>query len=94
MGYLQHKLDSKELEGIKIFEELTIYHRLFADDVGIFIPADKACFKKLQEALKIYELVSRAKLNLAKSMIVPLAMMEIPQWLQETRCMISKPGEV
>lgn len=68
-----------EIEGVNISEDLTICHRLFADDAGIFIPADEQSFKKLQDALKIYELASGAKLNLAKSVIVPLAMPSIPQ---------------
>lgn len=33
MDYLDHKLEEKELEGIKILEELTIYHWLFAESL-------------------------------------------------------------
>lgn len=69
------------MEGVRISEELTICHLLFADGISIFIPTDKISFKKLQEALKIYELVSGAKLNLAKSVIVLLVLHTIPQWL-------------
>lgn len=75
-------------------DELTICHQLFADNVGIFIPAIECCFKKLQDALKIYELASRARLNLENPVIVPLALLVIPQWLIDTRCMISNPREV
>lgn len=47
MEYLKFKLSSRAINGVKILEELTIFHRLFADDVGIFIPADKNNFVKL-----------------------------------------------
>lgn len=94
MDYLQYKLSRGEIDGVKISEELTICHRLFADDVGIFIPADEHSFVKLQEALSLYEKASGAKLNLAKLVIVPIALITIPQWLRDTGCSISQPGEV
>lgn len=94
MDYLQHQLTTREIEGVKILEDLTICHRLFVDDVGIFIPANEHSFKKLQEAPRVYELASGAKLNLAKSVLVPLAMPLIPQWLRNTGCTSSKPGEI
>lgn len=93
MDYLQHQLTTREFEGVKISEELTICHMLFVDNVGIFIPATKHNFKKLQEALKFYKLASGAKLNLVKSIIVPLVLPSIPQWLRDTGCTISQPGE-
>lgn len=81
MEYLEHKLAIEELQGIHVTEELIICHRLFVDDIGIFIQADEGCFRKLQEVLKTYELASGVKLNLAKLVIIPLAMTEIPLWL-------------
>lgn len=94
MEYLEFKLASGDINGVKISEDLTICHRLFADDVGIFILPDESSFKKLQEALHLYELASGAKLNLAKSVIIPLALPSIPQWLRDTGCTINKPGEI
>lgn len=94
MEYLEHHIATGEIEGVKISEDLTICHRLFIEDVGIFIPANEQTFKKIQDALKIYELALGAKLNLKKSVIVPLAMPSIPEWLRNTRCTISQPGEI
>lgn len=94
MDYLQFKLSIGEMNDIQVTEELTIYHRLFVDDVGIFIPTNKQRFTKLQEALRLYELASGAKLNLAKPIIIPLALLVIHQWLHDTSCIISNPGEV
>lgn len=55
MDCLQAKLGSRELDGIRITNNLTICHRLFADDVGVFIPATEQSFKKLQMIIKLYE---------------------------------------
>lgn len=81
MDYLQHQISIGELKGVKITDDLIICHKLFIDDVGIFIPVDEHNFQKLQEALRVYKLVSREKLNLEKSVVIPLAMTTIPQWL-------------
>lgn len=73
-------------------EGLTLYHKLFADDVGIFIPAIETNFIKLQEILHLYEVASGAKLNLSKSIIIPLALPTIPQWVYDTGCIVSGSG--
>lgn len=67
MDYLQHKLSTGKIEGIKVAKGPIICHHLFADNVGIFILANKQSFIKLQEALRSYEVAFGAKLNLAKS---------------------------
>lgn len=81
MDYLQYELSTWKFDGVKITKELTIFHRLFVDDVGIFIHADESSFVKLQATLSLYKVASKAKLNLAKSIIIPLAVLVIPQWL-------------
>lgn len=70
---------------------MTICGRLFADDMGIFILAIEDSFNKLQEILYIYELASSAKINLEKSMVIPLAMLHVPTWLTNTSCTINPP---
>lgn len=47
MDYIKHKLKARELEGIKVNEEITICIRLFADDMGVFIAINENNFKKL-----------------------------------------------
>lgn len=89
MDYLQYKLSRGDIEGVKISKELTICHKLFADDVRIFIPADEHNFAKLEEALGLYEMASGAKLNLSKLVIVPLGLTSILQWLRDIRCTIN-----
>lgn len=98
MDYLQAKMawkmDTKEMEGVKISESLTVCHRLFADNVRVFIPAIDESFVKLQTILKLYKVASGACLNMAKSVVIPLALPITPQWLINTRYIISAPGEV
>lgn len=85
---------SGELQGVKITEDVTICHRLFADDLGIFIPADEGNFHKLQSILNIYETAAGAKMNFRKTIIIPLSMNSTPQWIHDTGCKISGPGEI
>lgn len=94
MDYLKHLLSIGAITRVRISKDLTICHMLFVDDVDIFIPVDETCFKWLQDALRIYELALGAKLNLEKSVIVPLALLSILQWLRDIGCTISQPGEI
>lgn len=79
MENLQFKLSTGEMDKILVIKELTIYHRLFVDDIGNFIPSDKRNFTELQEVLRLYELAFGTNLNLAKLVIIPLALPMIPQ---------------
>lgn len=94
MDYLQHKLSTWELEGVKVADDLTLCHHLFSDNVGVFIPTTTQNFEKLRGILRLYNVASRAKLNLTKSIIIPLAMTNTHQWLIDTCCRINKPKEI
>lgn len=78
MDYIDHTLRTVSLEGVKIIEDITICHRLFADDLSIFIPMDEKNFANLQHILKLYEMAAGAKMNLSKTIIIPLGMSTIP----------------
>lgn len=94
MDYLQQKIDTRKIEGVHVTKMLTICYRIFAENVGIFIPTTKSNFNNLQEALKLYETASRAKLNMSKSMIIPHTLLVIPNWLHNTGCTVNLPGEI
>lgn len=47
MDYVSHKLETGELEGIKVTNATTICIRFFADDLGIFLPANERNFMKM-----------------------------------------------
>jgi hypothetical protein len=91
---LDNALETSTNLGIQVTNNLKICHRLFADDVGVFIPANQSAFNELQSHIQLYEKASGAKLNLEKSIIVPIALQQIPDWLTETRCIIAAEGEV
>lgn len=71
MDYITHQLNIDNMGGIEIMENFTIYHCIFANDVGVFIPATPQCFSQLKDTIKLYETTSWAKLNLAKSVVIP-----------------------
>jgi hypothetical protein len=95
MLFLTHGLHLGSLSGIQISAKLTVSFRLFADDMGMFIPATAHAFGQAKEILAVYELASGQKLNLSKSVIVPFGLPEDTQhWVTETGCHISKVGEI
>jgi hypothetical protein len=94
ISFIDHQISSGTLQAVQVTKDLTIYHMLFADDVGIFIPAAESAFSELQNCLTYYEEASGAKLNLQKSIITPIAMDAIPQWIKSTGCSITKDGEI
>lgn len=93
MDHLQHLLDT-QLEGIQISETLTVSYRLFADDLGIFIPATQTAFQQILAALATYETASGSKINLRKTTIIPFNLPTIPRWLSQSGCHISSPHTV
>jgi hypothetical protein len=93
LHWLDKALNQDNKLGIKIDDELTICHRLFADDVGIFIQAKPNAFQELREHLAIYKKASGARLNLQKSIMVPIACTGVPDWLRTTGCLIAEDDE-
>lgn len=61
---------------------------------GVFIPTTKTAFDELRVHLNLYEQASGAKLNLEKSIIVPIALTANPDWLETTGCIIAEDREV
>jgi hypothetical protein len=70
LAYLDKGLKTGLIDGVPISEELTVAHRFFADDVGIFIPATEIAFQKVRDAIETYKIASGAKLNLQKTIVV------------------------
>lgn len=85
---------SKNWDAHQITPDLCISYRLFADDVGIFIPTDLQLFEVLKKTLELYEKASGARLNLRKSTMIPLGENSEVDWIYDTGCVIAGPGEV
>jgi exonuclease III len=92
--YLDAQIQSKRLPTVFLSEDLTVCHLLFADDIGIFIPATPTAFQTLKDCINVYEVASGARLNLPKSVVVPVALQDIPAWLHNTGCTIAQPGVI
>jgi hypothetical protein len=78
MDLFDTKIAAGRLWGLQILANFHICYRFFADDLGIFIPASEQAFQAIQGALQQYELATGAKLNLHKSVVVPMATQVIP----------------
>ncbi|KAL3695157.1 hypothetical protein R1sor_008808 [Riccia sorocarpa] len=94
MLILREKEAAGKLQGLKIKGQKSMLHTLFADDSGVMIGAEQQNFEELHDAVRIYERISGAKLNLKKSTVIPLGASETPDWLTQTGCHIAKRGEI
>ncbi|KAL3679920.1 hypothetical protein R1sor_022876 [Riccia sorocarpa] len=81
-----------ELRGVHIPRGRPLLHRLFADDSGVAIAADEGNFNQLCRLVEKFERISGAQLNMAKSVIIPMALYRNPQWLVDSGCKILKEG--
>lgn len=64
--------------GLKLSRSLLICEQMLADDLGIFIRAQEESFAEVESCISLYEQASGAKLNLWKSMVIPLGLRNIP----------------
>ncbi|KAL3684103.1 hypothetical protein R1sor_002125 [Riccia sorocarpa] len=65
---------------------------LYADDTGISITLSEDYFTSLRNTVSRFEAVSGARLNLGKSLIMPLAPTTLPPWVYNTGCEVAEPG--
>lgn len=61
---------------------------------NLFLATTKDNFRATKEAIAVYEQISRAKLNLEKSTIVPLIRDEFLDWFSRTGCRVAQSSEV
>ncbi|KAL3682360.1 hypothetical protein R1sor_000382 [Riccia sorocarpa] len=94
MTILKSRAAEGRLPGLKIKANKDMLYSLFADDSGVFIQAEESAFLELQEAVRCYERISGARLNLSKSTVIPLGQDEIPEWLHNSGCHITQKGEI
>lgn len=94
MDYRQYKLAIGELAGVQINKKIIVCHRLFAEDLGVFILVNEGNYKKIQEIISLYEKAFGAQMNLSKAVIIPLGFLDIPQWVNNIGYKINAPGEI
>lgn len=62
--------------------------------MGMFIPAIEVAFQAAWDAIAMYERASGAKLNVAKSVVIPFGVPVIPLWHLNLGCLISSPSMI
>jgi hypothetical protein len=92
--YIDHQIAINKLPTIKVSPNLVVCHMLFAYNIGIFIPASEISFIELRNCIAQYKAASGAKLNLQKSIKIPIAMETIPRWITETGSSIAQEGQI
>lgn len=60
----------------------------------MFLETTEDNFVQAREALSLFEVISGARLNMEKSIVVPMDNSPPPDWLATTRCKIAQSGEV
>ncbi|KAL3694931.1 hypothetical protein R1sor_008582 [Riccia sorocarpa] len=81
------------LTGVTIPRGRPLLHKLFANDSGICITATEQNFECLKLLVEKFERVSGAKLNLGKSVILPMMLERSTPWLERTGCRILNNAE-
>ncbi|KAL3699430.1 hypothetical protein R1sor_017452 [Riccia sorocarpa] len=84
-----------KINGLFIQPGEMLGHQLFVDDTGICVSTKEGEFEELKGILRKYEMApSGAKINLAKSLVMPLGSESVPQWVRGTGCRVAELGEV
>ncbi|KAL3691489.1 hypothetical protein R1sor_005140 [Riccia sorocarpa] len=73
MRLLRREELENRLVGLNIGSDTTLLHQLYADDTGINMTMEESQFSRLQQVIQTFEQISGARLNLSKSLIMPLA---------------------
>ncbi|KAL3688213.1 hypothetical protein R1sor_014522 [Riccia sorocarpa] len=94
MAMLRSYQESGILEGVKIPGGRQALYNLFADDTELSVKATEENYRRVKVLLQQYEEASGAKLNVRKSVMIPVAMEELPFWMTATWCRIAAKGEV
>ncbi|KAL3685807.1 hypothetical protein R1sor_003829 [Riccia sorocarpa] len=92
MKMLRFEEEQGQIECLNIGGNHTLLHQLYADDTGINITLSERNFRSLQHTIGRFKAISGAKLNLNKSLIMPLAPGGLPPWVYHTWCEIAHPG--
>ncbi|KAL3696592.1 hypothetical protein R1sor_010668 [Riccia sorocarpa] len=81
---LNTQLQAWTIKGLKITEGDSLLHQLFSDDTRLFLQMHQHVFNQTRTTFSEFEIASGAKLNLDKTLLLPLRPMQISQWLLQT----------
>jgi hypothetical protein len=94
IAILKEKTRLGQIQGIYIKSEEQLICQLFADDTGIFFEATEASFQAVMAAIKEFESISGAKVNMEKSKLTQLDHGEQPEWFERSGCSVVPDGQV
>ncbi|KAL3689560.1 hypothetical protein R1sor_015869 [Riccia sorocarpa] len=90
MSMLRRAELAGRIRGLQIAPGKSLLHQLFADDTGICIEDKEEYFTELQLILNRYELASGARINIQKSLVMPLGQATVPDWVRTIGCEVAK----
>ncbi|KAL3686498.1 hypothetical protein R1sor_009072 [Riccia sorocarpa] len=83
-----------QLQGLEAADGRQVLEALFADDTGLLLQAEEGNWSAACGVIAEFERMSGARLNISKSLVVPIGFSEPPNWLRATGCKIALEGEV
>ncbi|KAL3689876.1 hypothetical protein R1sor_016185 [Riccia sorocarpa] len=92
MCLLRQAQQSGRIQGLEIEPGHTLLHQLFVDDTGVCIQNQKDNFNELLRILAKYERVSGTKINICKSLVMPLGGQDVPNWVHHIGCEVASSG--
>lgn len=93
MSLLQEQRRVGAITGLYISEHESLIYQLFADDAGLFLRNTQAEFEATRKTIQVFEDISGAYLNVAKSVIVPLVNPEPQVWFNRIGCQVLGPSD-
>lgn len=93
MSLLADRRDKGDLAGLKISDRKSLIYRLFADNAGFFLQNSQQEFEIARATIQVFENISGAFLNVAKSVIVPLVNPAARDWFASIGCVVLQPNE-
>lgn len=78
LAFLKEERTKGRMRGLQISNSLHLCKHMFAYDMGILIPTTQQCFNEVEESISLYEQASSAKLNIQKSIVLPIGLTTIP----------------
>ncbi|KAL3689026.1 hypothetical protein R1sor_015335 [Riccia sorocarpa] len=93
MRLLREEEARGKLMGVNYGGQTTLLHQIYADDTGVNLTMEESQFNRLKATIQVFEEISGARLNLAKSLIMHISPGIIPDWVRTTGCDIAGPGK-
>ncbi|KAL3701463.1 hypothetical protein R1sor_019485 [Riccia sorocarpa] len=93
MRMLRNEEKEGRILGVCYGGENSLLHQIYADDIGINLTLCEEQFSRLKQVIQDFEELSGAKLNLGKSMIMPIRPARPPAWIHETGCEVADEGK-